>query len=167
MAIGVTFLTKILPLPPVSLELQDLIPVAHFISSGEATGDASGGAVTMTFQHKAANADSSYYFEIKDFIFRTSEVTASKRVIASIGQADWEDLSALTNNPVIFCATLEGSDPNTFLSRDRITRPIYIGRPTTAGTASINVIHPTNTDTKIYLVLIRGSIYGRPLRNLP
>jgi len=154
MAVTVTQLAQKIPINQWVLPLKDkhpYIPTIFWRNYITATGDASGGVITLNTALKTANEDDTNHYVISVMFGEYSDSTA-RQFILNRTIAQWNSGSAFNqylwigSNVAGYCMS----------ETTRLLKPIYIGVPIKTGTALLDVTIVTNVDTKVAKLYIAG-----------
>lgn len=159
MAVTATTTKILLPYNNVPQEYQMRYPIAKLLLKASATGDASGGGVDGTW----TLGDYDRWYVLSQIDGGAAGTTGDFQLV--LIEDDWEDFSA---RACIWSAdVLSVSQGNSLMGRDRLNRPIDLGRVAAGTDGNIKFAFQTNTDTLVYTVRLILYVYARPPLLLP
>lgn len=159
MSVVVTGLFRRQKLYPLSGEKMSFLPHSKIILALKATGDASGGGITLSFTIDDLNL----YYILTDFLAWTSDTTIST-VGLTAPYTDWQEneIDGVAQSQAFWHENLIANPGTGFkaLAGNR-RQPVYLGKAIT-NPASVGVDFLTNTNTKVYCARLIGYAYQYP-----
>lgn len=166
MAVTGTSVIYVEPLPEPPQEYTNFFPFAKWKAVLSATGDASGGAVTVTVATKPATTNASFFLVLTSWHWSTNDTTAGQTCGLRIAGAQWENYDAQTIDIARSAMATDGAIFSVPMS-DRMNVPFVCGRPNYTYTGNLVLYSSVNADGKYYSGEIRGFLFRKtPLLNL-